>query len=69
VVYDPAITDADGCTSRGFAVNCAATLYVDGTDQGPYYPYTFPGDVASTAALQVRQTPSWPRSWANVSLL
>jgi hypothetical protein len=52
VVYDPAITDADGCTSRGFAANCAATLYVDGTDQGPYYPYTFPGDVASTAALQ-----------------
>ena len=52
VVYDPAVTDEAGCTSRGFAANCAATLYVDGTDQGVYYPYRFPGDVASTAALQ-----------------
>lgn len=52
VVYDPLVTDEAGCTSRGFAANCAAHLYVDGTDQGVYYPYRFPGDVASTAALQ-----------------
>ena len=52
VVYDPAVTDEAGCTSRGFAANCAATLYVDGTDQGVYYPYRFPGNVDSTAALQ-----------------
>ena len=52
VVYDPLVTDEAGCTSRGFAANCAATLYVDGTDQGVYYPYRFPGNVDSTAALQ-----------------
>merc|ERR1711900_125772 len=45
VVYDPLVTDEAGCTSRGFAANCAATLYVDGTDQGVYYPYRFPGNV------------------------
>ena len=52
VVYDPDVSDAAGCTSRGFPENCAARLYVDGTDQGPYYPYRFPGETASTAALQ-----------------
>ena len=52
LVYDPAVTNEAECTSRGFAANCAAKLYVDGTDQGWYYPYTFPGATDSTAALQ-----------------
>jgi len=55
VVYDPTIADQAGCAERSFAANCAAHLYVDGTDQGWYYPYRFPGDPVaspSTAALQ-----------------
>lgn len=52
VVYDPLVTDEAGCAARGFPANCAAKLYVDGTDQGWYYPYRFPGTTDSTAALQ-----------------
>ena len=51
-VYDPLLADQPGCAERSFAANCAARLYVDGTDQGVYYPYRFPGTVDSTAALQ-----------------
>ena len=52
VVYDPLVQDPEGCASIGFPANCAARLYVDGTDQGVYFPYQFSGATDSTASLQ-----------------
>ena len=52
MIYDPYVFDSARCTSYGFPENFAAHLYVDGTDQDPYYPYRFPSETASTATLQ-----------------